>query len=392
MEKICEIHKERYGDEADVVAVSPGRIHLIGEHSWFFKDKTLSVAVDVNVYVAISKRTDSSFKFYFAQYDKEKKANLASLKFKKEDKWANAIKAIIYGFTSGGFNVDGANFTVYSEVLPSQGFGITNAIKVASTLALNQLFNFKCNSYKLLQVLERANKLFLKRENYISDNFSALFAKSSSFLVTDYTKNAFENFEIPFKDKSCFLVDLNIPQTFVWNETTLFEPENALILGDMREAKNNVFGSWQYINDVTDINEELSQVSEDTRRKLLCILREHSDILEVIKALQKDDFSLFCRTVNHSFESLRDFYDFSCPETNWVLKRVYEIVPNLQNKRDVVSCGSITGKSSGRYIYVILRNEDVDKFKDKLVEYERIFGFHPKYLEVHPSSGAKVLK
>ena len=97
MEKVEDVHKKEYGKKPDVVCRSPGRFHLLGEHSWFFKDKTLSMAVDLPVYVAVSKRDDMNLKFYFEQLNENKRANLSSLKIRKEDKWANAIKAIVYG-------------------------------------------------------------------------------------------------------------------------------------------------------------------------------------------------------------------------------------------------------------------------------------------------------
>ena len=122
MEKVREAHRKEYGVEPDVIAVAPGRFHLAGEHTWFFKDKTLSMAVNLPVYVSASLREDTSFKFYFVQLEDEKHTNLSSLKLKKEDKWANSIKSILYGFYSGGFELKGIDFTIYSEILPSAGF------------------------------------------------------------------------------------------------------------------------------------------------------------------------------------------------------------------------------------------------------------------------------
>lgn len=392
MKIVEEVHEAEYGAKPDVMVTAPGRFHLIGEHSWFFKDKTLSMAVDFPVYVALSRRTDASFRFFFKQLDDRKRANLTSLRLKKEDRWANAVKSVIYGFTSGGFSVCGADITVYSDILPSAGFGITTAIKIASAVGFRTLCSMRCDDTAFLQVIERANRLFLQQNNYNSDTFSALFSKKGSLIVTDHTKNTYCNFPVPFEDKKVLLVDLRVPRVSLWKEESIFEPENALILGDMREMKDTVFGGWRYINDVTDINENLSVVSEDTRRKLLCIMREHGDVLEAVKALEKNDFSRFSRAVNHSYESLRDFYDLSCPEINWILKRVSEIEPNLESMREPVSCGRITGKGFGRCIYAVLRSQDVAKFKEKLSEYEHIFGFHPSCYEVSSADGAHVVR
>ena len=144
MRLLNDIHAAEYGTSAQLVTKAPGRFHLLGEHSWFFKDKTMSMAVNLPVYVAFSKREDNSFHFYFYQAKDRKKSSLTALKYKKEDRWANAVKAMIYGFTSGGFSLSGMDITIYSEILPSAGFGITSAIKVAVAFGIKNLYNILC--------------------------------------------------------------------------------------------------------------------------------------------------------------------------------------------------------------------------------------------------------
>jgi len=392
MKAINDAHELEYGVKPEVVSKAPGRFHLIGEHSWFFKDKTLSMAVNLPVYVAVSKRDDSSIKFYYHQFNERKKSSVTSVKYKKEDKWANAVKAIIYGFTSGGFDVSGFDLTIYSEIQPSAGFGITSAIKVATAIAVKELFNFSCSDVELLQVVERGNKLFLQVNNYIADNFSAFFSKKGSLLITDHHKNSWDYANFSFDDKKIILVDTKVPRVSVWNEESLFEPQYALLLGDLREKKPNIYGGWQYISDVTDINEELSVVNEDYHRKLVSMLREHNDVLEAREGLIKNDFFRFARSVNDSHETMRDLFNISCPEIDWILKRVNELEPNLEQIRNPVTCGRITGKGFGRCLYAIMRESDVETFKSKISEFEKIFGFKPSVYEVEPADGASIIK
>ena len=392
MKVLNDAHNNEYEKAPEVVAKSPGRFHLIGEHSWFFKDKTLSMAVNLPVYIAISRRTDSSLKFYFHQLNERKKSSISTLKFKKEDRWANAIKAVLYGFVSGGFNICGMDITVYSDILPSAGFGITTAIKCGTALAVKELLGFECSEVQLLQVIERGNKRFLQTNNYIADNFTALFAKKDTLLITDHNKNTWDYVPFSFEDKKIFLIDTKVPRISVWDEESLFEPQNVLLLGDLRERRNNVYGGWQYINNVTDINEELSVVNEDTKRKLLCIMREHNDLIDAREGLEKVDFFKFARAVNHSHESMRDMYNISCPEIDWILKRVGELEPNLEMITNPVSCGRITGKGFGRCLYAIIRQSDAEKFKSKLAEFEKLFQYHPECYEVVPYEGTCIVR
>ena len=392
MKAVNDAHELEYGNKPDVVGKAPGRFHLIGEHSWFFKDKTMSMAVNLPVYVAISKRDDTSVKFYFHQLNERKKASITSLKLKKEDRWANAVKAIIYGFTSAGFTLGGMNITIYSEILPSAGFGITTAAKAATALAIKNLFGLNCSDMELLQVIERGNRRFLQSNNYIADNFTALFAKKNNILITDHFKNSWDYVPFNFEDKKILLVDTKVPRVSVWNEETLHEPQYALIMGDMRERKPNVYGGWRYIDDVTDINEQLSEVGEDARRKLLSVLYEHNDLLNAREGIEKGDFFKFARSVNHSHETMRDMFNISCPEIDWILKRVNELEPNLDFVRNPVTCGRITGKGFGRCLYAIMREGDMENFKAKIAEFEKIFGFHPDVYEVEPADGASLVK
>ena len=390
MEDIAQQHLSEYGLKPDVVAVAPGRFHLAGEHTWFFKDKTLSMAVDLPVYVALSKRADTSLRFHFVQLDDRKKTNLASLRPRKEDKWANSLKSIVFGFANLGYQLGGMDFTVSSEVLPSAGFGITTAIKVASCWAIRELFGFKVDDSAMLAVIEKANKVFLKSENHLADSFAAIFSKEGSLVLTDYEKRSCQTIPFTFEGKTVILTDAAVPRVVTWNEESLMQPENVLLLGELKERRADVFGGWQYEDNRAEVGEVLGVVSENTKRRLLCVMGEHKCVLDCVTSLQKNDFGTFARAVNRSHKNMID-YEISCPEIDWVLKRVYELEENPSDLRNPANCGRITGKGFARGVYTILCDGDVEKYKRKLVEYEKIFGFQAKCYAVKPARGVRLL-
>ncbi|MCQ2610670.1 MAG: galactokinase [Treponema sp.] len=391
-EEIYKIHKKQFGKEPKLLVCAPGRFHLLGEHSWFCKDKTLSMAVNLPVYVAVSLREDSFAHFYFSQIDEYKKSSLNTLRVKKEDRWANSLKAIIYGFTSGGFEVKGMDFTIYTDILPSAGFGITTAIKVGAAFAIRQALKIPCSDAQLLQVIERGNKLFLHQYNYIADNYAALFAKPGNLILTDHATGQYDFIPFDFKDKKVLLTDAKVPRISIWDEETVREPQNVLLLGELKERKNTIYGGWHYENNPTEINEVLGVVSEDIQHKLRYVINEHQLILDCRDAILKGDFGAFGRYINQSHENMRDLYDISCPEIDWILKRVNEMEPKLEDIRNPVTCGRITGKGFGRACYSIVRKEDVPVYYEKLAEYERIFGFTPETFEVKPAKGVHVVR
>ncbi|MBQ8384216.1 MAG: galactokinase [Spirochaetaceae bacterium] len=383
MKEVIETHLREYGKKPDILVSTPGRFHLIGEHSWFCKDKTLSMAVNLPIYVAITVRDDAMVRFNFIQMNERKRCNLSNLKFRKEDRWANSIKAMIYGFTSGGFSVSGMDITIWSEILPSAGFGITTAMKVGTAFGIKSLCG--CSEVQMLQAIERGNKLFLGAGNYVADIFAAMYAQPNSCILTDHATNTYDILPFQFENISILLTDARVPRISVWNEATLMEPENVLLLGELKERKSHVYGGWQYEESSTEINEVLSVVDEDMGRRLKCIMLEHKYVISAVDALQKQDFASFCKTVSRSQDIMRDLYLISCPEIDWLVKRVQDF--DMTSVRNPNGCSRITGKGFGRCTYTILQTKDAELYKQKLVEYERIFGFHPSCYDVRPAGG-----
>jgi len=391
LESVVEAHKNEYGCEPESVAQAPGRVHMIGEHTWFFKDKTLAMAVNIPVFIAVSRRNDTNLHFNFVQLGEKKKCSISGLKVRKEDKWANSLKSVIYGFNSSGFECPGVDFTVYSDTLPSAGFGITTAMKIAAAWALKDLCKFRCKDDMLVQILLKADRTFLGMPNTLADIFTVIYSKENNIVLTDHSKSTYTLLPFKFKDMTMILTDTSVPRVTTWNEDSLMQPENVLLLGELKELKSTAFGGWVYDDRSAEKNEVLSVVGEDVRRHLNCIMNEHRYVLDVQSALAKSDFTGFARAVNRSHEGMRDLYDISCPEIDWLLKRVLSLGGIEATSRTPLSCGRITGKGFGRCTYSVIRTSDVDHYMEILQEYERIFGFKASCKIVKPSRGVRLV-
>ena len=53
-------------------------------------------------------------------------------------------------------------------------------------------------------------------------------------------------------------------------------------------------------------------------------MEENQRVLEAEDALRKKDLVGFGKLMNRSHESLRDLYEVSCPELDWLVKRAWE--------------------------------------------------------------------
>ena len=292
----------------------------------------------------------------------------------------------MYGFQSCGFDCKGLNITVFSEILPSAGFGITTAMKVATALALRALFNKEMTDVQMIQAVERGNTYFLNTGHYLADINTALYSEENTFLLTDHQKSTKTFLPFNFPEYSIVLTDARVPRISVWDEETIRTPENYLLMAELKNQKN---GYWVYEESSVEINDILSCVNEDTRRRLICIMKEHKNVMDAADSLKNGNFNGFARAVNKSHEFMRDLYTISCPEIDWLVKRVLEF--DMTSSRNPTACSRITGKGFGRCSYTMIKNTDVDEYFKKITEYERIFGFHPACYIVKPSGGAKIV-
>jgi galactokinase len=132
-----------------------------------------------------------------------------------------------------------------------------------------------------------------------------------------------------------------------------------------------------------DLVELMGNLPEVIRRSSMHVVQEIQRILEARDCLLCSDIPGFSRLLFHSHESLADLYEISCPEIDWMVKRAQETAGVLGAR--------MTGQGFGGCTYTLIKNEAVNDYRNRLDDYERIFGFRPVIIEVKLGTGAKAV-
>jgi galactokinase len=106
--------------------------------------------------------------------------------------------------------------------------------------------------------------------------------------------------------------------------------------------------------------------------------------LDAKNYLLRGEIDSFSRLVYHSHESLRDLYEVSCPEIDWMVKRAQET--------EGVFGARMTGQGFGGCTYALVKKETISEYCSRIEDYERIFGFHPVVYEVKIATGCHIIK
>jgi galactokinase len=382
---IGPIHRREYELDADrsepvVIAEAPGRVHYLGEHGEPKAGLFLSSAIDRCVRVSVSLRKDNSLRFFAADLGERKRTTLVNLKYKREDRWANYIKVAIHIFAELGFPVRGLNFTLSGNIPQQVGLASSSAIEVAAAVALRGLFQAAVSDRDLINRLCGAQALFFGKNVDAVDYLVALSAKRDQFLLIDERLMEVRKVKSPLARNKILLMDSRVPRAGVEDELKQRRHDIKKGLGLLSQKKEGAsFRDYA----TSDLVESMGNLPEEIRRRSMHIVQEIRRAYHAEECLRAADLPGLSRVVFHSHESLRDLYEVSCPEIDWLVKRAQEI--------EGVFGSRMTGQGFGGCTYTFIRADAIDEYKRRLEDYERIFGFHPVIYEVRPATGARLV-
>jgi galactokinase len=385
MTDIGPIHRAEYELENDrsepvVIAEAPGRVHYLGEHGEPNAGLFLSSSIDRYIRVAVSGRKDSSLRFYAADLGERKRATLVNLKYKREDRWANYIKVAIHLFAELGFPVKGLNFTVAGDIPQQIGLASSSAMEAASVIALKGYFHANIAERDLLFRLTASKTSFFGAGFSPVDYLISFSAKKDQFLVVDEKGLKAKRIKSPFSKYKLIIMDSRVPRMGVEEELKQRQMDIKKGLDQLSQKKQGTtFRDFA----ATDLMESMGNLPEEIRRRSLHIVQEIRRVKDAEESLKRADFPFFTKIISHSHESLRDLYEVSCPEIDWLVKRAQE--------QQGVLASRMTGQGFGGCTYTFIREDSVEEFKKRLEDYERIFGFHPVIYEMKLASGCRLV-
>ncbi|MEM5947910.1 galactokinase family protein [Spirochaetia bacterium 38H-sp] len=380
MTDIRELHKEEYGSFPEIVVTAPAVVSLLGEHTEDYGGPVVQYASHLRCAVAVSRRRDSSLRFFSASLNERKKTSVPNLKYRKEDRWSNYLKGFYSVFIEKGAPACGLEVTIDSDIPMKVGLASSSAMQMAFAFAIRELVGISCSDEELVSYIRMGQEEFLETVPRRADFFTMLNASPGNLVVTDSRKDAVSVVPFDMQDKVFLVVDVNVPEHILSEEYGDFDDEFPGFLKNFLKEKDK-----RSLLDfpVLGLKTALGSIPEGMRKKCIHILEEVTRVNEALQAVERGDFSVFGRILSRSHESLRDNFEVSSPEFDWIAKRCYEI-SNVYGSR-------IVGTGFSGSIVAFMDRAVIPEYKEKLDEYERIFGFVPSYMVSLPSDGVEVV-
>ena len=112
---IDSLHNSIFYEKPEVVSSAPGKINLMGEHTYQSAGFVFSIAINHRTYVSLSSRFDEKFVVYSDRALALEIFTKKSLGKIEKNKWITPVKALIKALLDNGYDIPG--FHMYFRVI-----------------------------------------------------------------------------------------------------------------------------------------------------------------------------------------------------------------------------------------------------------------------------------
>ena len=387
MDKIFSVHETNYNSTAEVAVQVPGVMTLMGAFSDFCKGYCITGGSTRSLRLAISKRNDNIVKLFDAtRCDRKHFIIQNTLKYKKEDRWANYIKGVFYELGLEGYKfTDGLNITIKGGLLYCEDLTISSSLTIAILLALNSLYDLKIERQELCRIAYQSISRFCKLNCRYRDLVTLLFCEENKVLFFDLQSTSFEKIDYPFIKGNNgvygLILDPLVPHQYLRQEIEEKRELAHQCLEKLEVAipcKIRDFSIMELRSRVVD------SLTEHERRTCEYVITETHSAARGHDALVKGDHLNFAKHLRDIYIGMRDVFEITCLEVDWLIKRAH--------RTEGVYGASLISNGFTGSIFLVLDEKGEANLQEHLVEYKKIFDYDPTIRPYIPSGCAKELE
>lgn len=378
---VRESFRKCTGEEAEHVIFAPGRVNLIGEHTDYNGGFVLPMAINLGVYVAARTRSDNHVRVWSPQIDGEAAEfeNVSSIS-KGHPAWSNYIRGVWSGLHEAGVAVPGFDAVIYANLPAGGGLSSSAALEVAFA-TLGEVLSGKSLEAKSKALLcQKAEHDFADTPCGIMDQFAVVFGRANHLLLIDCQSLTCAPVPIASSDVAFLVINTMVKHElndggYKSRRDDCFEAARILGITELRDSSPGQ----------VDAAREL--LGDQLYRRAHHVVTEDERTLKAVAALKVGDWETLGALMYASHESLRDDFEVSCTELDFVVEasRKIGVAGGVYGAR-------MTGGGFGGCCIALVKADAVNAVSAAISEdYHVATGKIPSVFVTFPSDGPSVL-
>ena len=339
---------------------SPGRVNLIGEHTDYNGGHVFPCALTLGTYAIARRRDDDKIMLYSENVSKAGVITLSkdNIELNGSYGWAAYPIGVVWAFEKQGYRIDsGFEMALYGDIPNGSGLSSSASIEVLTGAVLRDLYSFDgVTGVDLAKIGQYSENNFNGVKCGIMDQFAVAMGKKDHAIFLDTATLKYEYAPVILEDASIVIVNSNVKHSLVDSAYNERRSQCAEALSDLQSVLD--------IRTLGDIDEETFEKNkgaikdETVRRRAKHAVYENQRTIRAVKALSENDIALFGKLMDESHISLRDDYEVSCEEIDFLVDTAHSIKGVIGSR--------ITGGGFGGCTVNIVKNEALDEFKEKI--------------------------
>lgn len=369
--------KEIYGVSGEAFT-SPGRVNLIGEHTDYNGGFVLPGAIDKAMYCEIRANGTDRVRVHAENLNESAEFGLRE-EDKPEQQWARYIFGVCREMDKRGKKVGGFDAVFSGDVPLGAGMSSSAALESCFGFALNEIFGLGFERFELALIGQATEHNYVGVKCGIMDQFASCCGRAGNLMKLDCRSLEYEY--IPFNPKGYRLVLLNtcVTHNLAGGEYNKRRESCERVVAAIAKTHPEV----ELLRDANMhmLEEVHGKVDAVDYMRAEFVVEEIQRLLDATAAMEKDDYETVGKLMYATHAGLRDKYEVSCPELDFL---------NDQARECGVSGSRVMGGGFGGCTINLVKDELYDNFvATATAAYKQKFGIDAKVYDVVIADGAR---
>ena len=356
MRELTRRFGDLYGSTPDVaIAIAPGRVNLIGEHTDYNDGWVFPMAIDRCVRVAFAKREDTRIRANAVAFDETREVVIQDLRPAGDSEWISYVAGVAWALTASGHDLSGADLVIDGDVPIGSGLSSSAAIEMATARALCEVSGIPWSPVDMALLGQKVESEYIGVKGGVMDQFIATMGRAGHALLLDC--RSLETETVPLPDEAVVVVmDTGAPRTLAGSAYNDRSRSCREAVRALREIEPDVRA-------LRDVDADLllaasDHMDEETLRRASHVVAENRRPPAMADALRRGDLAAAGRLMDESHFSLRDLYEVSSEEL--------DLFTDLARRHPACFGARLTGAGFGGCAIALVSAGDADSFIDEV--------------------------
>jgi len=363
-----------------VVAVAPGRVNTIGDHTDYNDGFVLPMAIQRDTAVLARPRNDGALRLHASNLKRSLEIAAGQYRRNAQEPWADYIAGVAKELAALGEPLRGADMLVLGDVPIGCGLSSSASLEMAALGAFELLGGFELSGHEAARLGQRVENDFLGLSSGIMDQYIARLAEADHALLIDCHTLERTKVAAAFEDAVFVVIGTGISRGLTaskYNERVAECMQAGRLLGEFQGEQ----GDSLRLFDEDALEGAKSRLPEVLYRRARHVIHENVRAVEAAEALREGDPERLGSLMTTSHESLRADYEVSCPEL--------DLQCSLAAREAGCYGSRMTGAGFGGCTIHLVRKDSAPVFTENVAaEYQAQTGHQPMTMVSRPAPGA----